>query len=79
MEQIENLMNSPMQQQGNPPNNPIEQVEERGASNVDMSIFFSLNYNEFLGSHARSKEPTGDHDCLYGRNEAIISIKLGEP
>ena len=27
--------------------NPIEQVEGRDASNVDLSILLSLNYNEF--------------------------------
>ena len=40
-------MNSPMRQQGNPSNNPIEQVEGRGASNVDVSFIFSNNSNEF--------------------------------
>ena len=44
---IENLMNSPVQQQGNPSNNPIEQVEGRGAGNVDVPILFSNNSNEF--------------------------------
>ena len=39
-------MNSPMQLQGNPSNNPIEQVEGKGASNVDVSIIFSINSNE---------------------------------
>ena len=47
VEQIENLMNSPVQQQGNPSNNPIELVEGRGASNMDMPILFSNNSNEF--------------------------------
>ena len=40
-------MNSPVQRQGNQSNNPIEQVEGRGASIVDVSILFSLNSNEF--------------------------------
>ena len=79
VEQIENLMNSPIRQWGNPSNNPIEQVEGRGACNVDVPIIFSNNFNEFSGSHARNKEPTNDHDCLYGINEATISIHLGEP
>ena len=47
VEQIENLMNSPVQQQGNPSNNPIEQEKGRGADNVDVPILFSLNSNEF--------------------------------
>ena len=47
MEQIENLMNSLVRQQGNPSNNPIEQVEGRGAGNVDVHILFSNNFNEF--------------------------------
>ena len=47
MEQIENLMNSLVQQQRNPSNNPIEQVEGRGGGNVDVPILFSLNSNEF--------------------------------
>ena len=47
VEQIENLINSSVQQQGNPSNNPIEQVEGRGAGNVDVSIIFSINSNEF--------------------------------
>ena len=47
MERVENLMNSPMKQQGNPSNNPIEQVEGRGTGNVDVPILFSLNSNEF--------------------------------
>ena len=45
--QIENLMNSPVWQQGNPFNYPIEQVEGRGAGNMNVPIFFSNNYNEF--------------------------------
>ena len=36
MEQIENMMNSPVRQQGNPSNNPIEQVEGICAGNVDV-------------------------------------------
>ena len=48
VEHIENLMNSPMQLQGNPSNNPIEQVEGRGVGNVDVPILFSINSNEFL-------------------------------
>ena len=40
-------MNSPVRQQGNPSNKPIEQVEGRGASNVDVPILFSDNFNEF--------------------------------
>ena len=79
MEQIENLMNSPVQQYKNPSNNPIKQVEGKGASIVNVPILFSNNFNEFSGSHARNKEPTSDHDCLYGRNEAEISIHPGEP
>ena len=47
VEQIENLMNSPIRQQGNPSNNLIKQVEGRGAGNVDVPIFFSNNFNEF--------------------------------
>ena len=47
VEQIENLMNSPVRLQGNPSNNPIEQVERRGTGNVDMPIIFSNNSNEF--------------------------------
>ena len=47
VEQIENLMNSLVRQQGNPSNNPIEQVEGNGAGNVDVSIHFSNNFNEF--------------------------------
>ena len=47
VEQIENLMNSPMRQQGNPSNNPIKQVEGRGVGNVDVPILFSNNSNEF--------------------------------
>ena len=41
VEQIENQMNSLVQQQWNPSNNPIEQVEGRGVGNVDV-LFFSL-------------------------------------
>ena len=40
-------MNSPMQQQRNQSNNPIEQVEGRGAGNVDVPIILSNNSNEF--------------------------------
>ena len=40
-------MNSPMRQQGNPSNSLIEQVEGRGAGNVDVLILFSNNSNEF--------------------------------
>ena len=47
MEKIENLMNYPVRQQGNPSNNPIEQVEGRGAGNVDVPIIFYNNSNEF--------------------------------
>ena len=47
MEQIENLMNYLVRQQGNPSNNPIEQVEGRDAGNVDVPILFSNNFNEF--------------------------------
>ena len=47
MEQIKNLMNSPVKQQRNPSNNPIEQVEGRGAGNVDVPILLFLNSNEF--------------------------------
>ena len=47
VEQIENLMNSLVRQQGNLSNNPIEQVEERGAGNVDVPILFPNNSNEF--------------------------------
>ena len=47
VEQIENLMNSPVQRQGNPSNNPIKQMEGRGAGNVDVPILFFLNSNEF--------------------------------
>ena len=47
VEQIKNLMNSLVRQQGNPSNNPIEQVEGRGIGNVDLPILFSNNSNEF--------------------------------
>ena len=47
VEHIENLMNSLVQQQGNPSNNPIEQVEGRGIGNVDVPILFFNNSNEF--------------------------------
>ena len=47
VEQIENLINSSVQQQGNPSNNPIEQMEGRGVGNVDVFILFSINSNEF--------------------------------
>ena len=47
MEQIENRMKSPIQQQGNLSNSPIEQVEEWGVGNVDVSILLSINSNEF--------------------------------
>ena len=47
VEQIENLMNSLARQHGNPSNNPIKQVEGRGAGNVDMPVLFSNNSNEF--------------------------------
>ena len=47
VEQIENLMNSLVRQQGNPFNNPIEQVEGRDACNVDVPILFFNNFNEF--------------------------------
>ena len=46
VEQIENLMNSLEQQQGNPSNSPIEQVEGRDAGNVDVSIILFNNSNE---------------------------------
>ena len=48
-------MNSSVRQQGNPSNNPIEQVEGKGVGNVGLSILFSNNSNEFSGSHARIK------------------------
>ena len=47
VEQIENLMNSLVQQPMNPSNNPIEKVEGKGVGNVDVAILFSLNSNEF--------------------------------
>ena len=47
LEKIENLMNSPIRQQGNPSNSLIEQVEGRGAGNVDMPIIFSNNLMNF--------------------------------
>ena len=47
VEQIENMMNSLLRQQGNPSNSLIEQVEGRGVGNVDVSILFSINSNEF--------------------------------
>ena len=47
VEQIENLMNSPVRQQGNPFNNLIEQVEGKGACNVNVPIIFSNDFNEF--------------------------------
>ena len=40
VEQIENLMNSPVRQQGNPSNYPIEQVEE--VQVMWTCLFFSL-------------------------------------
>ena len=40
-------MNSPARQQGNPSNNLIEQVEGRGAGNVDVLIIFFNNFDEF--------------------------------
>ena len=40
-------MNSSVRQQGNPSNNLIEQVEGRGAGNVEVPILFSNNSNEF--------------------------------
>ena len=46
-EQIENLMNSLVRQQGNLSNNPIEQLKGRGAGNVDVPILFPNNSNEF--------------------------------
>ena len=79
VEQIENLMNSLVRQQGNPSNNSIEQVEGRGVGNVNVPILFFNNFNEFSGSHVRNKEPVSDHDCFYGINEAAISIHPGEP
>ena len=50
VEQIKNLVNSLVRQQGNPSNNPIEQVEGRGICNVDLPILFSNNSNEFQAS-----------------------------
>ena len=47
VKQIENLMNSLVRLLRNPSNTPIEQVEERGAGNVDLSILFFNNSNEF--------------------------------
>ena len=47
VEQIENLMNYPIRQHENPSNNPIEQVEGRGASNVNVPILFSNNLMNF--------------------------------
>ena len=47
VQQIENLMNSPVRQGGNPSNSPIEQVERRGAGNVNVPIIFSNNFNVF--------------------------------
>ena len=47
VEQIENIMNSLVRLLGNPSNTPIEQVEGRGAGNVDLSILFFNNSNEF--------------------------------
>ena len=64
-------MNFVVRQQGNRSNNPIEQVEGRGAGNVDVPILFSNNSNEFSSFHARNKEPTSGHDYHYGRNEVL--------
>ena len=47
VEQIENLMNSLIQQQENPSNSPIKQMKGIGAGNVDVSILFYNNSNEF--------------------------------
>ena len=47
LEKIENLMNSPIRQQGNPSNSLIEQVEGRGVGNVDMPIIFYNNLMNF--------------------------------
>ena len=47
VEQIENLMNSLVRHQRNPSNNLIEQVEGRGACNVDVPIIFSNDFDEF--------------------------------
>ena len=40
-------MNSPVQQQGNSSNKPIEQVEGGGVGNANVPILFSNNFNEF--------------------------------
>ena len=50
MEQIENLMNFLVRQQGNPSNNPIEEVEGRCVGNVEVLILLSNNSNEFHAS-----------------------------
>ena len=47
VEQIENLMNSLVRLLGNPSNTPIALVEGRDAGNVDLSILFFNNSNEF--------------------------------
>ena len=47
VKQIENLMNSLVRRQGNPSNSLIEQVEGRGACNVDVPIIFYNNNNKF--------------------------------
>ena len=47
MEHIENLINSLIRQQGNPSNSPIEQVEGKGAGNVDVPTIFYNNSNKF--------------------------------
>ena len=40
-------MNSLVRHQGNLSNSPIEQVEGRGAGNVDVLIIFFNNFNDF--------------------------------
>ena len=81
VEQIKNLMNYSVRQQGNPSNNLIEQVGGMGACNVDVPILFSNNFNEFqaLMQEIKHHRVNSDYDCLYGRNEATISIHPREP
>ena len=71
VEQIENLMNSSVRQQGNPSNNLIEQVEGRGVGNVEVPILFSNNSNEFQAFMQELKS--------HRRNEVEISIQPREP
>ena len=71
-------MNSLVRQQGNPSNNPIEQVEGRGAHNVDVPILFSNNSNEFQAFIQEIKSRGMIMIALMEEMKAI-SIHPGEP